>query len=144
MERHKCMVNSSLCVLGGEVWGWWESAWVSAVRSDPSPKSSCLLLRAVWAGKSSETSKSNAERRWRDLLFFKGKIPKPQSHSTLVCRSESHNSPPVCMGQGREAFWERGESRAVPRGSSLCLCRQHGILSSHDRVASAVGLQENP
>lgn len=32
------------------------------------------------------------------FTFFKSKIPKPQSHSTLVCRSESHNSPPVCMG----------------------------------------------
>lgn len=75
---------------------------------------------------------------------MKGNNPKPQSHSTSVYRSESHNSWPVCMGQEREAFWEGGESEAVPKVSCLCLRRQDGILSSRDRVASAVGLQENP
>lgn len=89
------MVNSSSCVQGEEVWGWWKLAWPPAVRSGTSQESSCVPLGAVGEGNVFGDKHVQCREEMERFTFsFKAKTPSlsPTVHQCVEVRATIHNS----------------------------------------------------
>lgn len=134
-------------VTGGAVgvgeWGWWSqlptfSAHTGDGRTGASQESSVWAAQGCLARKGLQRQACPMQKEMKRWIVLLRPNPKPQRHSASVCRPATNNPQPVCAGRDWTGAFlgvrrERGSSQ---RPQSLC--RQRGIFSSCDLVASAL------